>query len=138
MASRTTTVLIAGIIKVKATISLTPFMDAANMMVTRCCTELDTDYSAGQLVVIETWLAAHFYSVRDMRPEQERADVVSRKFQSKVDLGFDTSHYGQMAMRLDYYGGLASLNEQIKSGVKKAVGITWLGTENPDLTLDDA
>jgi len=45
-------------------------------------------------------------------------------------VGFDTSHYGQMAMRLDYYGGLSELNEDIKNGTGGTPTITWMGTED--------
>ena len=41
----------------------------------------------------------------------------------------NTSHYGQMAMRLDYHGGLAKLNEQTKKGITKRLITTWVGTE---------
>jgi len=132
MAVRTTDELVEGIIDVDSAISLTPFIAAANMIVTKCCTELDDDYTAAQLLQIETWLSAHFYTVRDMRASEERAGPVSERFQSKVDLGFATSHYGQMAMTLDFYGGLSALNENIKNGTSSVVGFTWLGTEDSD------
>ena len=126
MAVRTTDSLVGGIIKVDSDIPLTPFIAAANSIVTQCCTELDTDYSDDDLQQIETWLAAHFYTVRDGRVIEERAGTVSEKKQSKVDLGFSTSHYGQMAMRLDYYGGLARLDAKMKKGLRSP-SVTWLG-----------
>ena len=132
MAVRTTPTLVEGIIEIDSAIGLTPFIAAANALVTQCCTDLTEDYTTGQLQIIETWLAAHFYTVRDMRAEAEKAGPVSEKFQSKVDLGFDTSHYGQMAMRLDWKGGLAALNEEVKKGIKKIIIGTWLGTEKTE------
>lgn len=135
--ARTTDELIEGIIDVDSAITLTPFITAANMLVTEFCTNLDNDYTDAQLVVIETWLSAHFYTVRDMRAESEKAGPVSEKFQSKVDLGLSTSHYGQMAMTLDFRGGLASLNEKIKNGKSSTIGFTWLGTENPNAINSD-
>jgi len=133
--ARTTPTLVGGIIEwdsdsTKASyIALTPFIDAANELVTECCGS--NDYTITRLELIERWLSAHFFTVRDPRAESEKAGSVSEKFQSKVDLGFDTSHYGQMAMRLDTEGGLAALNEQIKKGKKVTVGVTWLGTADP-------
>ncbi len=112
-----------------AYISMTPFIAAANGLVTELCS--DSDYTSTRLVQIELWLSAHFYTVRDMRAEMEKAGSVTQKLQSKVDLGFDTSHYGQMAMRLDTDGNLAALNERIKSGKRGTVVVTWLGTEDP-------
>ena len=130
--ARTTSAKVEGIIEVDSDITLTPFIDVANAMVTHYCTGLTTAYTTAHLILIETWLAAHFYTVRDMRRTEERAGPVSERFQSKVDLGFDTSHYGQMAMRLDWQGGLSNLNEQAKSGGKKGVSVAWLGTEEED------
>lgn len=129
--ARTTSVLVGGIIELAASISMDPFIEAANMLVTQACTGLTVEYSSAKLAIIEKWLAAHFYTVRDPRAESEKAGPVGEKFQSKVDLGLNTSHYGQMALRLDYQGGLASLEKEMKDGVKKTVGITWLGTEDP-------
>jgi len=132
MAVRTNDELVEGIIEVDENISLTPFISAANALVTQCCTDLTVDYTDAHLIVIETWLAAHFYTVRDMRAESEGAGSVNERFQSKVDVGFSTSHYGQMAMRLDYYGGLARLDKKIKKGTTPP-NMTWLGKEETDL-----
>ena len=129
--ARTTSALVKGIIETDDTSipDLTPFIDVANELVTECC---EDDYTSSRLTLIETWLAAHFYTVRDMRAEAEKAGPVSEKFQSKVDLGFDTSHYGQMAMRLDWQGGLAALNEKIKKGHKKLIIGAYLGTKETE------
>jgi len=134
MAVRTTAGLVEGIIEVDvdSAADLAPFISAANALVTQCCTDLDEDYTDAHLVVIETWLAAHFYTVKDMRTVSEKAGPVGERFQSKVDVGFSTSHYGQMAMRLDYYGGLAKLDKRIKSG-KQTPGLSWLGKEEDEL-----
>jgi len=138
MAVRTTDALVGGIIDVDDSISLTPFIAAANSLVTERCTDLDVDYTDAHLVVIETWLSAHFYTVRDMRASEERAGPVSERFQSKVDVGFSTSHYGQMAMRLDYQGGLARLDNKLKRG-GKSPRLSWLGKEEEEMgiTLGD-
>lgn len=126
--ARTTSNAVSGIIEVDANISLDPFIEVANDLVSSCCGDV-TGYDATKLELIERWLSAHFYTVRDMRAEQERAGIVSEKKQSKVDLGFDSSHYGQMAMRIDTNGGLAQLNEQIKNGSATTYGVGWLGTD---------
>lgn len=131
--ARTTDILVAEIIEVDDTISMTPFISAAYALVTQCCTGLDEDYTSDQLILIETWLAAHFYAIREPRAVREAAGSVSEIKESKVDLGFDVTRYGQMAMRLDWQGGLSRLNKQIKEGQAVSVGITWLGTEEEDL-----
>jgi len=129
---RTTPAAVALIIEVDADIVLTSFIEVANALVTECCGSVST-YDATRLELIERWLSAHCYTIRDMRAEEERAGSVTEAKQSAVGLGFDTSHYGQMAMRLDTAGGLAALNEQVKRGRTGTVGISWLGTENADM-----
>jgi len=125
MAVRTTPAAVALIIEVDDEISLTSFIEVANVLVTECCST--DDYDATRLELIERWLSAHVYTIRDMRASEERAGPVSERKQSAIALGFDTSHYGQMAMRLDTKGGLAILNEQMKKGKGQAVQISWLG-----------
>jgi hypothetical protein len=44
-------------------------------------------------------------------------------------LGFDSSRYGQMAMRLDTDGNLAALNERAKKSGKAIASVVWLGKE---------
>jgi hypothetical protein len=131
MALRTTTELVGGIVGVDDSISLTPFMNAANELVTEVCNY--SGYSATRLQMIETWLSAHFYAMRDpgVAPVSERAGGVGANYQSQVGLGFDVTHYGQQAMRLDTHGGLAALNIKINRGAQ-APGMNWLGKASSD------
>jgi len=134
---RTTDTEVKEIIEIDDSIDLTPFIAAANALVTLCCTgdAVKTAYTTEHLTLIETWLSAHMYTIRDPRTETEKAGSVAAKYQSKVDLGFDTSHYGQTAMRLDNQGGLSKLNEQAKKGIVQKIGVTYLGTE-PDSVIN--
>jgi len=125
--ARTSDAAVAAIAELDSSISLAPFIEAASAMVDVNCEALNPDYTATELELIERWLAAHCYHIRDMRAEQEKAGSVGSTYQSKVDLGLDVTHYGQMAMRLDYYGGLAALNERIKDGRRGVVSLTYLG-----------
>ncbi len=134
MAVRTTDDNVEGIIEVDSGISLTPFIAAANHLVTQCCSS--DDYDATQLELIERFLAAHLYTLRDPRAVQERAGSVGVTYQSKVDLGLSTSHYGQTAMALDFEGGLAALNAQTKKGSRRSVSVKYLGTE-PEYVEDE-
>ena len=86
-------------------------------------------YDDERLATIETWLAAHFYQHRDMRPIVERVDTVWNSFQFKGDIGLANTMYGQTAMLMDTNGGLAALNEQTKKGKGRKVGVTWIGTD---------
>ena len=127
MAVRTTAEAVGLIIDVDSGISLTPFIEVANAVVTKHC--VDGAFTVAELELVERWLAAHFYAIRDPRITQERAGSVGESYQGKVDLGFDVTHYGQMAMRLDWSGALSKLNEQAKKGGKITAGVVWLGTE---------
>lgn len=125
---RTNAALVREIIEVEDGVSLSPFISAANILVTAKCA-VHASYTALELMTIETWLAAHFYTVYDPRTVQEQARSVQATYQSKVDLGLDTSHYGQMAKRLDYKGGLAAMDNSLEEIVSRTVGLKWLGKE---------
>lgn len=136
--ARTTADNVRAIIEVDSTVivvdaDLDPFIEIANELVTEQCVTNgpSTAYSSTRLELIERWLAAHFYTNRDPRPVNEEAGPVGVTYQSKVDLGFDTSHYGQTAMRLDTNGKLAALNDQTKKGGKITATAVWLGTTTP-------
>ena len=109
------------------TIVTTPFIEVANDLVTDLCT--DSDYTDAKLELIERWLSAHFYAIRDLRVDTDKADVVSQKFQYKVDLYLAQTQYGQQAMLVDTAGNLAALNKRMSTGADPAAGVTWLGTE---------
>lgn len=129
--ARTTSELVEGIIDVESGIDLTPFISAANNLVTQFCTgsAVTTAYSTEAIQEIETWLAANFYAIYDPRAVTEKAGDVAAKYQSKVDLGLSVTHYGQMAMTLDWNGGLAGHNGMVLKGKTGGVRAIWLGTE---------
>lgn len=120
---RATPSLIAAIIEVDETIGLVPFIAAANSLVNEIATE--SGHSEDRLTLIETWLSAHFYAMRDPRTAAERAGPVSANYQSAVALGLNTSHYGQMAMTLDTSGLLAMLSQN----KRRQLTVAWLGNE---------
>jgi hypothetical protein len=133
--ARTTDTEVKALIDVEEGKSLTPFISAASNLVTTCCTgdAVEVEYETLVLTEIETWLAAHMYTVYDPRAETEKAGKVAAKYQSKVDLGLSTSHYGQMAMMLDTQGGLARYNQAMLTGGARTVGITALGQDVDEL-----
>lgn len=131
MAYRTTELAVQGIVKTKSSIDLDPFIETANALVTKHCT--DSGFTVADLELIERYLAAHFYCIREPRTTRERANIASRETQSRVDIGFDVTHYGQMAMRLDWSGALAALNQQAKKGAISA-GVTWIGMTPTELS----
>ena len=121
---RTTSELVATIIEVDSNINLDPFILSANELVTEFCS--DADYTETRLELIERYLAAHFYTLRDPRPVREEAGSVAVTYESKVGLRLSVSHYGQHAMILDTAGGLATLSEQKPS---VTVSVDWMGTD---------
>jgi hypothetical protein len=143
--ARTTLAAVAAIIETDPDVvpdeaAMLPFILVANELVTECCTGTQgpaTEYTAERLELIERWLAAHFYTNRDPRMSSESAGGVGGSYQSSVSLGFDTSHYGQTAMRLDTNGGLARLNQDTKKGGRPRVGVKWLGTPNSEIELTE-
>ena len=135
MAVRTTYAAVALIVEVDAEIStdLAPFIEVASQMVTDICTDYDPAYDATKLELIERWLAAHFYAIRDQRRDMEKAETVSRSFQYKVDLALDQTIYGQQAKIIDHLGGLAALDGRVKRGKAKVTpGVMWAGTTDWD------
>lgn len=116
---------VEGIVKVKSGDDLTPFISVAIMVVEKHCT--DAAFTSDELNEIAKWLSSHFYLVYNPARLSEKAAVVSKQIESRVDLGFDVTRHGQMAMRLDWSGALSALNEQAKKGAQMTVGVTWLG-----------
>lgn len=140
---RTTSALVAGIVEVDPSITdITPFIDVSNELVTELCAVTTGTppvniygYSDYRLELIERWLAAHFYCIRDPRASQEQAGSVQETLQGKVDLGLKATLYGQEAMRLDTHGALAVMDNAadkytkvppaVLTGVQ--IGITHIG-----------
>lgn len=115
---------------------LTPFIDLANELVTECCGS--SGYTATRLKMIETWLAAHFYCVRDPRTGSEGAGGVSTSYQGSTGMHLDLSTYGQQAMLLDTKGGLAALNSRVGRGAKAGtVGMSWVGKLESEESVEE-
>lgn len=130
-APRTTAELVAGVIEVDSSIPLAPFMLGATLLVTDYCTGVRgplIPYDSERLQLIETWLAAHLYAIRDNRAASEHVGPISTSFQYKVDLGLDVTMYGQTAKMFDSNGGLAALDINTKKGRRRPT-IAWLGTD---------
>jgi hypothetical protein len=123
MAIRTTDAAVQGIIEVDSSILLDPFIETASSLVDDVAAATNAP-GTSRLELIERYLSAHFYTLRDPRPVSERAGPVSNTFQSKVDTGLMTSHYGQMAISLDPTGVLKNASKG-----KRAGGVVWVGNE---------
>jgi hypothetical protein len=83
--ARTTAEAVEGIIEVDSAIDLTPFITVANFMVTKHC--VDTNFTAAGLEIIERYLAAWLYAIRDRRAVREEAgDVAETKQHVEFEL----------------------------------------------------
>jgi len=120
---RTTAEKVKGVIEVEdEDVVLTPFIEAANSLVTELCAP--AGYSADRLEIIETWLAAHFYAIRAPRIASENAGVAI-SYQGNVGMHLEVTVYGQQVMVLDTAGVFAKLQKQTtKTGKAR---IKWLG-----------
>jgi hypothetical protein len=122
---RTNDAKVSAVIEVDPTIALAPFIAAANELVTELCGSIG--YSDVRLEQIETWLAAHFYAIRDPRVSSESAGGVSASYMNSVGLYLTQTPYGQQAMMLDTKGGLASVNRMPETATKKKTGVFFVG-----------
>lgn len=135
--ARTTAELVGGVIEVDsvAVPSLTPFIAAASALVTRVCEpeyDLTNDDDIELLTQIETWLAAHFYGIRDNRVASEGVGPVNASYQHRLGLVLAVTMHGQTAMSLDTSGALAAYSKQLEQGKNQRVGVSWLGTDCED------
>lgn len=155
---RTTPTLVQAITLIDPTITdITPFCDIANELVTELCAVMGTSitvngvtttfplpvniygYSDHRLLLIETWLAAHFYSIRDRMLSQDNAGPVGEQTPAVLGLGLKQTTYGQQARLLDTAGAMAVLENgmdkysKIPLGLASGIqaGIDWLGKSMP-------
>lgn len=129
-------------------VDLVVFIETANALVTEHCAVATDEEGAllmdeVRLELVERWLAAHFYAIRDnfARTTNEKAGSVAAGYYSKVDLGLNVTHWGQQAMMLDTSGALAGIsaltakaaNGQTPAAIgrRKRVGVKWGGSKCP-------
>lgn len=130
MAIRTTDTAVQGIVEQDTSIPLTPFIETASLMVDDVAVASPA-YTAARLELIERWLAAHFYKIRDQMVQNEQAKGVGQTFQYTLGLNLHVTTYGQQAMMLDPDGNLAALSKRMEKGIAKP-GANWLGTGDSD------
>lgn len=126
MAQRTTRKLVEELLDTdrRQGRSVQPFIDiAANIVdaMVACATARGKSYDAGLLVVIETWLAAHYYTRRDPTYASRSTNGKSGSFHGQTGMGLDASFYGQSAKDADPVGCLAAVT------AKKKPQVEWLG-----------
>jgi hypothetical protein len=134
--ARTTETLVKQIIEVDTlnVPSLVPFIDTANMLVTKHCAPGGA--SDEELELIERWLAAHFYAIRDPRIASESVSGISASYQNRLGLFLASTMYGQQAIMVDSSGALAKLNKDAEMGRKpgQVASVSWAGKDREDCT----
>jgi hypothetical protein len=137
---RTTEAKVREVTVMAEGLDLTPFISDASLMVDAFC--LDSGYTDAHLTRIETWLAAHLARC-GKKLSRFRIDLgmgLGEQYNAKVDLGLKLTPEGQTALRLDWDGNLAAMDNAINdvtatlpsspaAGTRRS--ITWLGTD-PD------
>lgn len=113
--------------------SLTPFIDAASVLVERCvarAAERSMTVSSSDWEILERWLAAHAYCCNDPTYLERQTQSARGRYMGTSGLGLNGTRYGQMALTLDPTGTLAKLG--------KTVQIEWLGLpESEQLDYDE-
>lgn len=114
--ARTTTSRVCSVMDTTLTEDeVAPFVETANLMVTAYLAS--TDQTADALREVETYLAAHFVSLRDRLVKSEAAGGVRFDYQGETGMGLDSSHFGQTAKLLDSSGVLKEIDGKTR--------ITW-------------
>jgi hypothetical protein len=108
MSYRVTEEDVMEIIEVDSAISLLPFIALADLIITEDFE--DAPLSVARLKEVERWLSAHFYAIRDPRVSSEGAGGVSNSYVVSSGTGFNSTPYGQQAVRLDTTGTLAAMD----------------------------
>ena len=125
---RTTGTLVRQVIEVDSSFTddnLIPFITLANELVTEKC--LPEGYSDNRLQLIETWLAAHFYGIRDKQIASEGVKGITAAYQSSIGKFLMGTMQGQQALALDTNGALARMNQAMVTGASQTVGVLSLG-----------
>lgn len=105
--------------------SLTPFIRRANALTDRVVVVAAASgrgtLTAGELLEIETLLAAHFYQASDPAYQSKSTTSSSATFLGSAGMRLERTRYGQDAMLMDWTGSLDALNKRAFAGAD------WLG-----------
>ena len=95
--------------------SFTPFITAANTLVTTVLSTPAKITNTTLLKEIERWLAAHFFkcSLEPQEKVQEVGETKSTFFGASNESLLNSTLYGQTALALDTSGSLANLGKRI-------------------------
>ena len=125
--ARTTALRVSEIVETIPTISLLPFIAAANTMVNWLATK-DTlqELDSTTLEEIERWLAAHFYSCRDQAYQAKSIGRTMGHFQGQTTMVLASTMWGQQAMLLDVTGRLGQRSKDAETGLRRVASLDVL------------
>lgn len=115
---------VRAIIDTTATIDVTPFIEAASILVDQvntCALARGVTLSGAQLKKIEAYLAAHLYAFRDPQYQSKSTERASATFYGQTGMALDFTPWGQMAKVLDTSGCLAAMASSARASA------VWLG-----------
>lgn len=121
MALRVDVTELRAILKCGATVDLTVFMNAANVLVDDLLGS--SSLSANALKLIETYLAAHLYTLTEERGSlaSETFGDSTERYHNVYKAGFNSTRYGQQALVIDTTGILARESAKAdKAAIKSA------------------
>lgn len=103
----------------------TDFIKTAHVLL---CNILDGwGIAASLMEQIEKYLSAHFATLTYSSVQREALGPMSRSYMLKVDLGFNATRYGQMAIQLDPTGRLENFRK--KNVSMRSIGSGIIVTE---------
>lgn len=122
MPIRVDDVNLRSILKCGASVDLLIFMQSANTIVDDFLST--SSLSTGSLKLIETYIAAHLYTVTEERGSlaSETIGDATEKYHNTYKAGFGSTRFGQQAIVLDTTGTLARESAKAeKTATKSAV-----------------
>ena len=130
MASRTTEDQVRAVAPdIDADAVLIHHMDHAALLMTNL-KMVEPLLDADTLEMIETYLAAHGYTVGTPTVKTEGISGITENKAITVGMHLNGTVYGQQAIALDTSGTLARHQKALTAGtVGRTRGVTWLGTE---------
>lgn len=113
---------VRSVIETNPAIELMPFIVTAHTLLDSLSNCMNGGNTEEMLFEIEKYMAAHLYAQRDPQYQSKSTGRASATFQGQTALGFESTWWGQTALRLDGTGCLAGSDRK-----KTKVSAAWLG-----------
>lgn len=130
---RITAADVAKVVEVDPSINMDIFIATAEAVVDSVCVPSFEGYTLANLTLVEQWLAAHFYLIRDTQAQTEKADEVSVTYSLKPGFNLALTSQGQQAMFLDKAfgkGALSAANKAAELGNGGTASGVWVGGDS--------